>query len=187
VPTAIDISSVLGLIAVGVFTVQILLGLLLSTGYNPVRRWPRRRLKLFTFHNWLGYIGLAVACLHPLTLLASSTAGFRVFDIVVPIWSPTQPLPNTLGAVALYLIAFVVLTSYLRKVFGHHNWKLLHYTAYAAAAVFCGHGVMADPTLQKRPIDWIDAEQVYVEACAALVLAATAWRVAHRPALRRNL
>jgi predicted ferric reductase len=180
VPTAIDISSVLGLIAVGAFSVQILLGLLLSTGYNPVRRWPRRRLKLFTYHNWLGYIGLAVACLHPLTLLASSTAGFRLFDIVVPIWSPTQPLPNTLGAAALYLVAFVVLTSYFRQLFGHHNWKLLHYTAYAAAVVFFVHGVMADPNLQNRPIDWIDAEKVYVEGCAVAVAAATAWRFAHR-------
>jgi methionine sulfoxide reductase heme-binding subunit len=185
--TAIDVSSVLGLMAIGIFSVQILLGLLLSTGYNPVRRWPRRRLKLFTFHNWLGYIGLAIACLHPLTLLASSTARFRLFDIVVPLWSPTQPVPNTLGAVALYLVAFVVLTSYFRHVFGHHNWKLLHYTAYAAAAVFFVHGVLADPLLQNRPVDFIDAEKVYVEACAALVLAAAVLRIRHRPAVRRNL
>ncbi len=179
-PTAIDVSSVLGLIAVGIFSVQILLGLLLSTGYNPVRQWPRRRLKLFTFHNWLGYIGLATACTHPLTLLASSTAGFRLFDIAVPIWSPTQPLPSTLGAIALYLVAFVVLTSYFRRLFGHHNWKLLHYTAYAAAAVFFVHGVLADPLLQNRPVDWIDAEKVYVEGCAIVIAAATAWRFAFR-------
>ena len=57
--------------------------------------------KLFTFHNWLGYIGLATAFTHPLILLLSATAGFRLFDIVVPIWSPTQPIPNTLGAIAL--------------------------------------------------------------------------------------
>ena len=74
-PTAIDISSVVGLIAVGIFTAQILLGLLLSVGYNPVRGWPRLRwAKLFTFHNWLGYIGLATAFVHPTILLASSTA-----------------------------------------------------------------------------------------------------------------
>ena len=37
-PTAIDISSVVGLIAVGMFTAQILMGLLLSVGYNPIRQ-----------------------------------------------------------------------------------------------------------------------------------------------------
>ena len=177
-PTAIDVSSVVGLTALGMFTAQILMGLLLSVGYNPIRRWPRQRwIKLFTLHNWLGYLGLATALTHPLTLLASSEAGFRLFDIVVPIWSPTQPIPNTLGAIAFYLIAFVVLTSYFRRIFGRHRWKPLHYTAYAAAAVFYAHGVLADPLLKNRPVDWIDAEKVYVEGCALLVLFTTSWRI----------
>jgi DMSO/TMAO reductase YedYZ heme-binding membrane subunit len=176
-PTAIDVSSVAGLIAVGIFTTQILLGLLLSVGYNPVRQWPRRRLKLFTFHNWLGYIGLATAFTHPLILLWSSTANFRLLDIAVPIWSPTQPFPTTLGAIGFYLVAFVVLTSYFRRLFGHHRWKQLHYTAYAAAVVFYVHGVLADPLLQNRPVDWVDGEKVYVESCAVAVALATAWRI----------
>ncbi|MGH9139651.1 MAG: ferric reductase-like transmembrane domain-containing protein [Vicinamibacterales bacterium] len=176
-PTAIDVSSVVGLTALGLFTAQILMGLLLSVGYNPIRQWPRQRwIKLFTFHNWLGYIGLATALTHPLILLVSSQAGFRLFDVLVPIWSPTQPIPSTLGAIALYLIAFVVLTSYFRRLFGRHRWKQLHYTAYAAAAVFYVHGVWADPLLKNRPVDWIDAEKVYVEGCALLVIAATTWR-----------
>jgi predicted ferric reductase len=180
-PTAIDISSVVGLVAVGIFTAQILLGLLLSVGYNPIRRWPRvRGLKLFTFHNWLGYIGLAAALVHPLILLGSATAGFRALDIAVPIWSPTQPIPNTLGAIALYLVAFVVLTSYFRSFFGHHRWKQLHYTAYAAAAVFFVHGVWADPALKNLPPDLLDAEKVYVEACAVVIAAATYWRIRRR-------
>jgi sulfoxide reductase heme-binding subunit YedZ len=181
VPSAIDVSSVVGLVALGMFTAQILLGLLLSVGYNPIRRWPRLRwIKLFTFHNWLGYIGLATAFIHPLILLTSSEARFRLFDIAVPIWSPTQPIPNTLGAIAFYLIAFVVLTSYFRRVFGRHRWKQLHYTAYAAAAVFYVHGVWADPLLKNRPPDFFDAEKAYVEACALLVMAATVWRFKER-------
>ncbi len=182
-PSAIDLSSVVGLIAVGIFTAQILLGLLLSVGYNPLRRWPRRRLKLFTFHNWLGYIGLGTAATHALILLAASPDGgrsFRVFDLLVPIWSPVQPLTNSLGAAAFYLVTFVVVTSYVRRMYAHHTWKALHYTAYAAAAVFCLHGVLSDPNLQNRPVDWIDGEKVYVEACAVLIVAATALRVRRR-------
>jgi len=186
VPTAIDVSSVIGLGAVGVFTAQILLGLLLSVGYNPLRHFPRRRVKLFTLHNWLGYIGLAAAATHAIAILFSSTAGFRVFDVLVPVWSPTQPFPNTLGAIAFYLVSFVVLTSYFRRAFGRHRWKQLHYTAYAAAAVFYAHGTLADPLLQNRPIDFVDAEKVYVEACAALVLAATIWRFRYGRARRPN-
>jgi hypothetical protein len=81
-PTAIDVSSVVGLVAIGALTGNILLGLLISSGYNPLRRWPRRRIKLFTLHNWTGYTarrsrmaassGAAVDGGH-------STSGFRVF------------------------------------------------------------------------------------------------------------
>lgn len=179
-PTAIDVSSVIGLVAVGMFTAQILLGLLLSVGYNPLRKWPRRRVKLFTVHNWLGYIALATALLHPLILLASPTAGFRLFDVFAPVWSPIQPFENTLGAIAFYLVTFVALTSYFRRVFGRHRWKQLHYTAYGAAAVFFLHGILADPMLKNQPVDFADAEKVYVEGCAVLVAAATVWRVKAR-------
>jgi sulfoxide reductase heme-binding subunit YedZ len=177
--SAIDLSSVVGLVAIGILTGQVLLGLLLSVGYNPRRQWPRRRIKLFTFHNWLGYIAVTTALLHPLVLLASSAAGFRLIDVLVPVRSPTQPLPNTLGAIAFYLLAFVVVTSYFRRVFGPHRWKQLHYTAYALAVVAFVHGVMADPLLQNRPIDFIDAEKVYVEGCALAVGLATWWRYAY--------
>jgi predicted ferric reductase len=189
-PSAIDVSSVIGLIAVGILTAQILLGLLLSVGYNPLRQFPHRRLKLFTFHNWLGYIGLSTAIVHAaiLLLIPSKSGGqlFRVFDVLVPIWSPVQPIPNTLGATAFYLVLFVVLTSYFRKVFGRHRWKQLHYVAYAAAIVFYVHGTWADPLLQNRPVDFVDAEKAYVEGCGLLVLAATIWRFRYAKARRPN-
>ena len=69
-----------------------------------------------------------------------------------------------------------MVTSYFRRTFGHHTWKLLHYTSYAAAFVFYVHGVWADPLLKNRPPDFIDAEKAYVEGCALLIVAATIWR-----------
>jgi len=183
-PSAIDISSVVGLTAVGILTANILLGLLISTGYNPRRRWPRRGIKLFQWHNWTGYIALGVAALHPSILLFSSTDRFGLLDILAPLSSPKQPVINTLGAIALYLVVFAVTTSYFRRFFGFHKWKQLHYTTYAAAAVFYVHGTLSDPLLQNRPVDWIDAEKVYVEGCGLLVLIATALR--YRYALQKK-
>src|SRR4029079_5032634 len=98
----------------------------------------------------------------------------------VPIWSPTQPFENTLGAIALYLVTFAVGTSYFRQVIRFHPWKQVHYTTCCAAAVFYVHGILADPLLQNRPVDWIDAEKVYVEGCALLVAVATGWSYCHR-------
>jgi predicted ferric reductase len=175
--SAIELSADIGLIALGLLTTNILLGLLLSVGYNPMRRWPRQRIKLFKLHNWTGYIALAAVSLHPIVILFSSTAGFGVRDIVWPIWSPKQPVENTIGAVGLYLVAFAVLTSYFRHVFGFHRWKQLHYTTYAAAAAFFVHGLLTDARLENRPVDWIDAEKVFVEVCVMLVALGTVWRV----------
>jgi predicted ferric reductase len=175
--SAIEASSDVGLVAVGLLTTNILLGLLVSIGYNPTRRWPRRRFKLFTLHNWTGYLALAAAVLHPTVLLFSATAGFGLIDVLAPISSPSQPFENTIGAIGLYLVIFVVLTSYFRHVFGFHRWKQLHYTTYAAASAFFVHSLLTDPELKNRPVDWIDAEKVFVEVCILLVASGTIWRV----------
>src|SRR6185437_13927811 len=82
--SAIDLSSDVGLAACGLLTLNILLGLLLSMRYNPWTHWPHRRFNYFRIHNWTGYIALAVSALHPVIVLFSATANFRVFDIVVP-------------------------------------------------------------------------------------------------------
>lgn len=185
--SAVDLSGTIALGAVGLLTVNLLLGLLLSVGYNPTRQWPRLRIKLFTFHNWTGYIALAAAAVHAAVLLFSSDPRFTLSDVLVPIHSPVQPLSNTLGAAGLYLVAIVVITSLkgVRTALGRHRWKAIHYTTYAAAGVFFVHGVIADPQLKNRPVDFIDAEKVYVELCALAVLGVIAWRITHRRAIRR--
>ena len=185
--TAVEFSGTVALGAVGLLTLNLLMGLLLSVGYNPSRQWPRQRIKLFTFHNWTGYLAFATVIVHAGTLLFSSDPRFRVYDVLVPIDSPVQPLSNTLGAGGFYLLTIAVLTSLkrVRTALGRHYWKAIHYTTYAAAGVFFVHGIIADPLLKGRPVDWIDAEKVYVELCALAFVAAIVWRVRHRRAIRR--
>ncbi len=185
--SAVDLSGTIALGAIGLLTLNLLLGLLLSVGYNPARQWPRLPVKLFTFHNWTGYVAFAAVVLHAGALLFSSNPHFRVMDVLVPIHSPVQPMSNNLGALGFYLVAFVVGTSLkrVRSALGRHWWKAFHYTTYAAAIVFFIHGIIADPQLKGRPVDWIDAEKVYVELCAVAVIAAASWRFRHRRAMRR--
>ena len=83
------------------------------------------------------------------------------------------------------LIVVVTSLKRSRTALGRHYWKAIHYTNYAAASVFFVHGVIADPLLKGRPVDFIDAEKVYVEACAAIFVFVTVWRVRHRRAVRR--
>lgn len=185
--SAVDLSGTIALGAIGLLTANLLLGLLLSVGYNPVRQWPKQRIKLFTFHNWTGYVALAAVALHAGVLLFSSDPRFTVADILWPTGSPVQPKTTTVGAVALYLLAFAVLTSLkrVRAAIGRHWWKLFHWATYAAATAFFIHGIIADPLLQGRSPDLIDAEKVYVEVCALLVIVATALRIRHRRSVTR--
>ncbi len=182
--SAIDLSADLGLVALYLLTANTLLGLLLSVRYNPWTHWPHRRINYFRIHNWTGYAGLVVAGLHPVVLLASSAAGFRWLDVLYPVHSPKQPVINTVGAVALYGLAVVVATSYVRLALGRRIWKRFHYLTYATAALVFVHGIWTDPTLQGKPVDLLDGEKVGLELCGLVVLAATLLRV--RVALRRR-
>ena len=185
--TAVDVSGTIALGAIGLLTLNLLLGLLLSIGYNPTRQWPRQRVKLFTFHNWTGYIAFGAVVLHAGALLFSSDPKFRLYDVLFPIESPVQPFSNNLGAIGFYLVTIVVVTSLkrVRTALGRHWWKIVHYTTYAAAVVFFTHGIIADPLLKNRPVDFIDAEKVYVEGCALAVLVATWFRIRYRRSITR--
>jgi hypothetical protein len=112
--TVLDLSAYVGLTAVGTITINMLLGTLMAFRYSPVRQWPHRRVNYFRLHNISGYVALSLAVLHPLVLLFDKTAKFRVLDLLYPVHSPSQPFENTIGAVALYVVAIVVVTSYLR-------------------------------------------------------------------------
>jgi len=175
--TAIELSSYFGLAAMTLLTLNILLGLVMSVKHNPVRDWPHRRINTFKIHNWTAYIALSVAIIHPVIILFSSTAKFTLIDILYPVNAPKQPWINVLGALALYSLAFVVVTSYFRRELGRKTWKSLHFTAYGTAMLFYIHGILTDPNLKDNPIDFLDAEKVYVELCMLLVIVAIGLRI----------
>lgn len=193
--SAIDLSSDLGLGAITLLTVNVLLGLLLSIRYNPVRRWPHRRVNTVQLHSWTAYAALVVTLVHPIVLLFSSTAHFGWIDIVFPVNAPKQPYVNTVGAAALYVLIVTVVTSYFRFEIGRRRWKPLHFATYALFVLYAVHSVLTDPTLKDAPIDPLDAEKVYIELCILVVAVAGVLRLRwqlrqgpareHRPRTRR--
>ena len=193
--TAIDLSSYFGLGALTLLTLNILVGLLLSTKYSPVRNWPHRRVNTLRLHNWTGYAALAVSVTHPILILFSATAHFHVVDILYPLNAPKQPYINSLGALALYILLVTVVTSYYRLEIGRRFWKPLHFATYGLFVLYAAHALLTDPTLKDAPFDPLDAEKVFVEVCLALVLVGCVLRVrwqlrqppprTHRPKPRR--
>ena len=177
--TILDLSAYVGLLAVGAVTLNVLLGLLMAFRYSPHCSWPHYRFNYFRFHNWTGYFVLALSILHPAILLLNKNPRFLIFDLVYPVLSPSQPLDNTIGAIALYLIAFVVLTSYLRIRLGRHLWKSFHFFIYFAAAGLFWHGLFTDPGLKNASVDWFDGGKLFVESCLLFIAAISLLRLRH--------
>jgi predicted ferric reductase len=177
--TVLDLSAYTGLIAVGTVTLNMFLGMLMAFRYSPHRSWPHHRFNYFRIHNWTGYIALVFAILHPSILLFNKDPRFRVLDLVYPVHSPIQPLDNTIGAIAFYLLAFVVGTSYLRIRLGRHLWKSFHFSIYFAAAALFWHSLFTDPDLKDSPVAWFDGGKLFVESCLLLIAVIGLLRLRH--------
>jgi predicted ferric reductase len=177
--TVLDLSAYVGLAAVGAITLNMLLGLLMAFRYSPHRSWPHRRFNYFRVHNWSGYLALAVSILHPVILLFNKSPRFRILDLVYPVHSTNQPFNNTIGAIALYLLAFVIVTSYLRIRLGRHLWKSFHFSIYFTSAALFWHSLFTDPTLENAPVDWFDGGKLFVESCLLLIAAISLLRLRH--------
>lgn len=181
----IDISSYIGLAAAGVMTANLFIGLLLSTHYNPVTHWPRRRVPLFNLHKWSGYSALFLALLHPAWLPLAKDAHFTVWNVFYPFSAPVQPWINSVGALAAYTLIFVVTTAYLRQRFQYAFWKKLHYASYVVLISFLVHGIFTDPSLKPdTQIDYLDGGKLFIEACALLCVGMIGWRVLRGRSLR---
>ena len=177
--TVLDLSAYVALVAVGCITLNFLLGTLMVFRYSPVRQWPHRRLNYFHLHRVTGYSALSFALLHPVILLFNKADHFRVVDLLYPVHSPSQPLENSMGAVALYIIAVVALTSYARIRLGRRLWKSFHFTIYIAAAALLWHSIFTDPNLKNSRVDWLDSGKIFVAICALLIITMSALRYRH--------
>ncbi len=175
--TAVSVSALAGLFAVWLLTLNLLLGLLLSVRYNPLKRWPYQRINYFTVHNWTGYVALALVGVHIVLLPFSSTAGWSWGDAFWPAHVSQQPFDNVVGALSFYLLFIVVLTSWLRRRMGRKSWKLVHYASYACAVLFFWHGAVVDPKMANGPINYLDPEKTGILFCAAVTVVATWMRV----------
>jgi predicted ferric reductase len=175
--TLLDLCAYLGLGATGAVSLNLLIGVLMSLRYSPVRHWPHLRLNIFRLHQWTAYAAVGLTLTHPLVLLFLDKPRFRVFDILVPIQSPLQPLVNVTGAVALYLLLIVFVTSLLRSRMARPIWRKLHYLVFPAAILLFVHSILTDPNLKDGHPDLLDGGKVFVEIAALLCFAATALRI----------
>ncbi len=178
--TLLDLCSYLGLAAVGFITLNLMLGMLISLRYSPLRHWPHRKINIFGLHQWTAYIAVFFTLTHPLILLFLKTPHFSAVDIAWPIHSYLQPKLNTAGAGALYLVVLVLVSSLLRRPIGRSIWRRLHYLVFPAAALLFLHSILTDPDLRNGHPDLLDGGKVFVEAASLLSVVAIATRIRFR-------
>jgi predicted ferric reductase len=178
--TLLDLCAYLGLGAAGAATVNLLLGLLISMRYSPVRYWPHRHINIFALHQWTAYCTIVLTLSHPVVLLFLDKPHFRVFDILLPVQSPLQPLINLAGAAAMYLLLLVFITSLLRTRIGRPIWRKLHYLVFPAAVLLFLHSILTDPDLKDGHPDLLDGGKVFVEISALVCLLAIGLRIRMR-------
>ena len=180
----LNLSSILGLVALVGLAADVWLGLAV---------WARLKVRLgsvtpFALHKWTGYAAAAVVVAHVVLIPLDPRSGFSWSDLLLPLWTQHQPVANTLGAVALWLLAVLIVSSYFLKRLGFRRWRTLHYLAYVAIPTLLVHGVITDPALRDQRVDFLDAEKLLVEGVALLFMAAVVVRLrlrGRKPGTRR--
>ncbi len=175
--TILDLCAYLGLGAAGTATLNLWLGLLISLRYSPIERWPHRRINLFALHQWTAYLTVALVLAHPVVLLWLKAPQFGLLDLLWPVHSPLQPWINLTGAVAIYLVLLLVVTSLLRHRLGRPLWRKLHFLAFPTLALVFVHSVFTDPLLKDGHPDLLDGGKVFLEIAFVLSAAAVLARV----------
>lgn len=179
----LQLSNYIGLIATCILTFNIILGMMLSTAYKKHNYWKQlperiRKISVLDLHNWTAYVALVLVLLHPILLLFDPATKFKFVDIVFPINAPHQKLFVAFGTFAMFAIIVVIITTQkkVKKKMSFRAWKNIHLISYGTALLFIFHGIVLDPQLKDRPVDFFDAEKLVSELCAIILIIATILR-----------
>jgi len=122
----------------------ILLTISVALGVADLRRTHTERVPRFVIdavHRSTSLLALAFLVVHILTSVLDPFAPIRLIDAVVPFVSAYRPVWLGLGTVASDLLIALVLTSVLRRRFGHRAWRATHWLAYACWPIALVHGL----------------------------------------------
>jgi methionine sulfoxide reductase heme-binding subunit len=155
-----------GFVTLGLLTIQVTLGLVLSHPTNKTT-WQLSRL-LFPWHENLWVFVLSFLAMHVVTIVADPYAGVGIGGALVPGLSGYRTAPVALGVLALYALLITGLTARYTTLLPRGIWLKLHRLSLGILALAWGHGVLSGT-------DSVPMSAAY-GASFALVLAAVAYR-----------
>ena len=179
----LQLSAYMGLVATGLLTFNILLGMMLGTAYKKHSYWLKlpnhiKQINVYNLHNWTAYIALLLVLLHPTLLLFAPATKFKFIDIIFPINAPHQKIFVAFGTLSMFAIITVLVTTQkvVKKKMSFRTWKNIHLISYCTALLFIVHGIVLDPQLKDRPLNLLDAEKLVSELCLIILVVASILR-----------
>jgi predicted ferric reductase len=127
------------LVAYSLLWLAMALGLTITN--KLARVWPGGPTA-FDLHQHTSLLGLAFGLFHGLILLGDHYIGYTLPQVLVP-FAPTayRPVWVGLGQLALYGLAGVGLSFYVRRRIGNRIWRLIHFLSFAVFTLALAHGL----------------------------------------------
>jgi predicted ferric reductase len=142
-PLAWLVARAAGLVAFGLLTLSVWLGLAMSTRLLS----PKRQKSLLGLHRTLAWTGLSFIALHALALLFDPTLHFGLAALLVPFAATWMAVPVAAGVIAAWLSLMLAASFRARKWIGQKGWRRLHYASFAAFALSLGHALVVGSDL----------------------------------------
>jgi sulfoxide reductase heme-binding subunit YedZ len=155
-----------GFLTLGMLTLQVVLGLVLSHPTNKTT-WKLSRL-LYPWHANIWIFVLSFLALHVATIAVDPFAGVGIGGALLPGLSSYRTVPVALGVIALYALLVTGLTARYTKLLPRGVWLAIHRFSLLVLALAWAHGVMSGT-------DSVAMAALY-GASFVLVLLATAYR-----------
>jgi methionine sulfoxide reductase heme-binding subunit len=180
-PIAWLIARAAGLVAFGLLTLSVWLGLAMSTRLLG----PKRQKSLLGLHRTLAWTGLSMIALHIGAVLFDPVLHFSLAAALVPFAAPWKTGAIAAGVVGGWLSLALASSFRLRKWIGQKGWRRLHYASFGAFALSLGHALLVGTDLRgvggpllalvtAGPVLWLTFYRLLVPRMSPTVRAAAA-------------
>lgn len=115
-------------------------------------------------HQFISLLAAAFVALHLLALLFDPFIRFSLLNLLLPLDQPYKRVAVDFGVLALYGLAVVLISSWLRRRMAQRTWRGLHYISFAVFFLVTLHGLFAGSDAAQP---WMHA--LYVGAAASVL------------------
>lgn len=141
-----------GLIAYVLLSVSMIVGIAVRA---RALDWLVKRAWVLEGHQTLSVLALAFTGGHIVLTMLNQYLPFSYVDVLVPFASGWSPVAIALGIVAFYLMALLVLSSWLRPVIGQRAWRAIHYGGFVCWVMALGHGIFSGTDTSAVWVQWL--------------------------------